>query len=194
MEIEKKYMSKLKWKRVLERGYSIQDFEEQNLRGKVTLLWIKKVSNPCYKEYSDSAIKIADNGYYWLQIGIENANYWITAMYNENKKLIQYYIDITKKNYIINEIDPFYEDLFLDLVVLNDNVFLLDEDELKQALKEKVIDEKDYTLAYNVTQKLKGWLVSNKKLLDNLCEKYFEKLYIQITKDEKYDVSKKKGK
>ena len=185
MKIEKKYMSKLNWKRVLERKYIIQSLDEKNLNGKVSLLWIKEVSSPCYKEYRDNIVKIADNGYYWLQIGIEDANYWITAMYDENKQLIQYYIDITKENHVKNEIDPFYEDLFLDMVVLNDRIILLDEDELKQALKEKVIDDNDYALAYHTIKELKDWLCLNKQLLDNLCEKYFEKLYEKIESEKK---------
>lgn len=182
MNLERKYMSKSNWKRVMERKYSVQDIEETNLKGKVSLLWIKKVSSPCYKEYDDITVKIADNGYYWLQVGIENANFWITAMYDENRQFIQYYIDVTRKNHVKDESDPFYEDLFLDLIILDDRVILLDEDELKQASKEKVIDKNCYMLAYNTATELTNWLSSNKQLLDNLCAKYFDILYRAMKK------------
>lgn len=185
MEIERKYMSKFNWKRVLKQEYIIGDFLEKNLKGKVSLLCIKEVTSPCYKKYNKISIKIADNNYYWLQIGIENANYWITAMYDKNKDLIQFYIDITKKNYIQNQIDPFFEDLFLDLVILNNDIYILDEDELKQALKEKIIDTDDYLLAYNVVNKLKDYLHMNKEFLINVCEKYFQKLYKKMEQNKK---------
>ena len=134
MEIEKKYISKKGWKRVIERTDAFENIEHKNLKGIASLISVKKVKEPGIKIYNNNKIKIVDDGFFWLQIGFENKNYWITAMYNEKKEIVQYYIDITEKNVINDYENSCFYDIFLDIVLLPDGeIFLLDEDELKKA-------------------------------------------------------------
>ncbi len=173
MEIKTKYMSRSSWSRVTSREYSVIDIEDNNLKGKAGLLYMKEVREPLTKVYDNSQIIIANNGYYWLQIGLENKNYWITAMYDNNKKLIQYYIDITKENHVNND-NPCFEDLFIDIVILpNDQKFCLDMNELKQAFDERVITQDEYNLAINQADYISTSILSNKEEFDNFCLKYF---------------------
>lgn len=86
MEIEKKYISKKGWRRVVERTDTFEKIEYKNLKGIASLISIKKVKEPGIKIYNNNKIKIVDDGFFWLQISFENKNYWITAMYNEKKK------------------------------------------------------------------------------------------------------------
>ena len=118
MEVEKHYMSRKSWKRVIDRKYVVDSFNENGLIGKASLIHIKKVTSPSIKNMNGNNVVIANDNFFWLQIGLENKNYWITAMYDDNKRLIQYYIDITKRNHVSNEDDPYFEDLFLDVVFL----------------------------------------------------------------------------
>lgn len=182
MQIKKKYMKKENWKRVIQREYISNVIEEENLRGVASILFIKKVEKPSIKEYRNSKkIKIADEGFYWLQIAIENKNYWITAMYDEKKKLIQYYIDVTEKNVISTKEDSYFYDLFLDIVILNTGeVILLDEDELEQALKENVISKEQYEFAYKEAQNIIKFVSKEKEKLEYFCNKYFNKLLQQL--------------
>ena len=186
MEIQKKYMQKKNWKRVTQREYISDTIEEKNIRGEASLLFIKKVESPSFKEYGNNIkIKIADEKFYWLQIAIENENYWITAMYDDKKSLIQYYIDITEKNVVNTKEDSYFYDLFLDIVVLNTGeVFLLDEDELEQALKEKKTNHKQYELAYNKAKEIIKFVSKEKDKLEYFCNKYFNQLLPQLQSNE----------
>lgn len=183
VEIKKKYMSKKDWNRVVDREYIYQKIEEENVRGVVSLLHIKKVTSPSYKVYRDNiTVKIADDNFYWLQIAIEKTNYWITVMYDDKKNIIQYYIDITKENIIKDNEDSYFYDLFLDIVLLNDDVILLDEAEIRQALENKHINIEQYELAYNVTKEIMKSLEEKKYLLEEFSNKYFNILLNKIEK------------
>ena len=141
------------------------------------MLFIKKVTAPLIKNYKNCQKKIVDENFYWLQIGIENVNYWITAMYDNNKKIIQYYIDITSKNCINSNEETFFYDLFLDIVMLdNGELYLLDEDELKEALDEKNISINQYEFAYRKANEIMEYLSKEKSKLEYLCNKYFNLL------------------
>ncbi|MBP3596290.1 MAG: DUF402 domain-containing protein [Clostridia bacterium] len=181
MELEKKYMNKKNWSRVLESEFVFCKLDENNIKGIASLTLIKKVKAPLIKKYKDNLeLKIADNDYYWLQLGIESENYWITAMYDSNKKLIQYYIDITDKN-IINDSESYFIDLFLDIVIVkNEEVMILDEDELELALKNRVITIEQYELAYMKTKEFIKDLSKKKNEIDTICNKYFDVLVKKI--------------
>lgn len=81
---------------------------------------------------------------------------------NNEKHIILYYFDITKKNGFDKEINtPYYEDLYLDVILKNNNIIVLDEDELETALKEKNINKDEYELAINKKNQLIKSLKSN---------------------------------
>lgn len=173
MELKVKYMSRSSWKRITDRKYIMIDIKEKKIKGKASLLYIKSIEEPLSKAYGKKRIIIANKNYYWLQIGIENENYWITAMYDDNSKLIQYYIDITKCNHI-NNIDPYFEDLFLDIVILpNKEKIYLDIDELNKAFSEQIIQKKEYDLAISTADNISNVILNNKEKFDSFCYKYF---------------------
>lgn len=182
MEIKIKYMAKDDWKRITDKEYTTEKVIENDIKGIASLLYIKDITNPLYKTIKqDFTVNIVNKNFYWLQIGPENENYWITAMYDNNKILIQYYIDITLKNIIKYDNDSYFYDLFLDVVVLpNNDIFLLDEDELNIALQENKINENQYKLAYNQAKKTISDFKNNKSYYDNLCNKYFNILQRKI--------------
>lgn len=138
MELEKKSISKENWKRVTSRQSSYMPFKYEYLEGSIGLIYIQEITEPLYKEYNGKKIKLVDKGYYWLQVAPKHKKYWITAMYDDNKELIQYYVDITKENIIMESDKSYFYDLFLDIVELRDgSIFLLDEDELTEALRQR---------------------------------------------------------
>ena len=188
MSLEKKYISKENWKRIVEKKSLYKQFKYNDLEGEIALLELKEVKAPLYKQYNGVNVKLADNGYYWLQVGIKNKNYWLTAMYDINKKLIQYYIDITKENKIYTNGKSYFYDLFLDIVQLSDgSVLLLDKDELVDALNNKLIDENDYALACGEADKIIEQLEKNNFESIKICKLYLEELLSDIkNKDNNY--------
>ena len=188
MSLEKKYISKENWKRIVEKKSLYKQFKYNDLEGEIALLELKEVKEPLYKQYNGVNVKLADNGYYWLQVGIKNKNYWLTAMYDINKKLIQYYIDITKENKIYTNGKSYFYDLFLDIVQLSDgSVLLLDKDELVDALNNKLIDENDYALACGEADKIIEQLEKNNFEPIKICKIYLEEVLSDIkNKDNNY--------
>ncbi len=96
-----------------------------------------------------------DKDYYVVELTPLDEKYNIRYYFDNNKKFIDYYIDITLENGIKYKI-PYYVDLYLDIIHYpkSNTVKFCDEDELENALNEKIISKKDYNMAYRVGNKL----------------------------------------
>ena len=145
--------------------YDIVIVKEQDL-----FITIKK-----YKKMSDTFSLVdlkgnekvyIDNNYYVVELTPLNENYNIRYYYDDKKKFIDYYIDITLENGVLYKM-PYYIDLYLDIIHYpEDNIDnFCDEDELEDALLNKIISKKDYDMAYKVGNKLL-------KEIDNKSNKY----------------------
>lgn len=72
----------------------------------------------------------------------------MTSMFDDKGEIVEWYIDICKNQGVTDQGVPWFDDLYLDIVVLqNGEVFLLDEDELDEALSRGHITVKDYDMA-----------------------------------------------
>ena len=94
-----------------------------------------------------SGLCLIDNGYYIMEIIPKNEHYSIRVYFDENKNILEYYIDISLENGI-------------------------DEDELEEALNKNIISKEDYLLAYRTKDKLLEEIKnkSNKYLNMNLVK------------------------
>jgi predicted RNA-binding protein associated with RNAse of E/G family len=76
-------------------------------------------------------------------------------MFNENLEIVQWYFDIIKSSGLDERGIPYFDDLYLDVVALPpDDILLLDEDELEEALQCKDITKEDYDLAYEEAEQI----------------------------------------
>ena len=93
-----------------------------------------------------------------------NGNDWycITAMMDESKKIILWYIDmIAKQGFDVDGI-PYFDDLYLDLVVYPDGTIVVDDmDELEEALSKHDITQEQFDLAIATCNRLKKGILSN---------------------------------
>lgn len=102
-----------------------------------------------------NGLKVIDNNYYIIEILPKNENYAIRAYLDSDKKLIEYYIDITNGCGIdLDSKIPYYDDLYLDITITNNNVEILDEEELENAYKNGLIDSDTYNIAIETKDKL----------------------------------------
>ena len=107
-------------------------------------------------------------------------------MYNEKKEIVQYYIDITEKNVINDYENSCFYDIFLDIVLLPDGeIFLLDEDELKKALDDKIITKVQYDRAYSEANRIIKIISNDYADLENLCRECFCNLLKRIGDNKK---------
>lgn len=180
--LEKKSINKENWKRIIKRKQTSCYIIENNENiGIANLMKIEKVKSRLVKYYDEVGnLKIVDDGYYWLQVALNNKNYWITAMYNEKKEFVQYYIDISYKNVIISKDEAYFYDLFLDVVYCKNNIILLDKNELDQALQLNLISKEQYNMAINVAKDILNNFASRKEELDEFCFKYFKKMELEM--------------
>ncbi|HHT7188733.1 TPA: DUF402 domain-containing protein [Bacillus cereus] len=150
--MKRKYGDGSSWKRLIEKDYIVKKVED----GMLGILDIKKVREPSYKEYDKEEVCIADDKYTWMQYFVDGKNFAITAMLDDRKNLVQYYIDVAKKYAIDNRGLPYFDDLYLDVVLLpNGKVYILDEDELEDAYKSGDLTKKEYELAWYTTK----WII-----------------------------------
>ena len=165
-------MKKSNWTRCLEKDYSYKKFQFDGFKGIVSLSKIKKLTGPLIIHYDFKDVLIADDNYTHLQFAFENENFWLTAMYDNNDNLIELYFDITNGNYFEEEDNPYFYDMFLDIVVTNDEeVYVIDQEELKAALDEGEISIGEYDKAIQTANNLYNYLEKNKKKVIEYCYK-----------------------
>jgi predicted RNA-binding protein associated with RNAse of E/G family len=154
--MKRKYANRPDWKRIIEREYKQLYVEDDDFTGYISLLVLNKVKEPLFVNVPGKEdFCVADHNYKWLQYSSTRKNHSMTAMFNDKGEVIQWYFDIARKASLSSEGIPYFDDLFLDVVVLpNMEYFLLDEDELQEALEHQVIQVDEYNLAKREAEKI----------------------------------------
>lgn len=81
-------------------------------------------------------------------------------MLNQNDEILLWYIDMIADKGIDKDGVPYFDDLYLDLVVYPDRTIIEDDmDELEEALLVKDISKEQYSLAINTSVKLKEGII-----------------------------------
>ncbi|WP_026591269.1 DUF402 domain-containing protein [Bacillus sp. UNC437CL72CviS29] len=171
--MKRKYGDGSSWNRLIEKTYEVKAIEQ----GMLGILRIQKVKEPSYKKYNDRELCIVDAGYTWVQYFINNKNFAITAMLNEKRELVQYYIDVAKEYKIDERGMPYFDDLYLDVVLLpNGDIYLLDEDELEEAYRDGDISKEEYNESVDTAKWLIEVIEKEKFPWITLLEKEIQKL------------------
>ncbi|GFZ33061.1 hypothetical protein CSC2_35870 [Clostridium zeae] len=176
--IKKKYANKPDWTRVLKRKFTTRYFKDTDFEGYVSVTSIEKVRGPLMKSMLGREYCLVDDGYIWLEIMPFKGNYCMTTMYDSNREIVQWYFDITRNKGLTDEGIPFFEDLFLDVVVLPDsNVLLLDENELKDALDKGEITLKEFEMAYTEAKEIMKNIAVDVNRLSDFSNKYLSEFF-----------------
>ena len=110
----------------------------------------------------DNGLKLIDNNYYIVEILPKYENYAIRVYLDEKKKVIEYYIDITNGSGVDLESKiPYYDDLYLDITIVNNEIEVIDEDELEDAYQKSLIDIDIYNMAIKTKDRLLDEIKSN---------------------------------
>ena len=181
--MEIKYLSRKKWSRILERKYYHEYIEDTYFQGEIALIHLLKVKESRSSNLGGKEIIWIDNDYYWLELAPINQNYWVTVMFNEQGKIQQYYFDITDKNIIDEKNDSYFYDLYLDVVVSDKHIYVLDEEELEYAYMQNRITKEQYDKAIRTKNQLVNHLMNHYEDLEKICYQYFHQL-----KEKMYDL------
>lgn len=156
--IKKRYADRCDWDRIKQRHYVQEQVENEVFQGQVTLLQLIEVASPLDVRYGDETIRIADAGYVWVQQFPSDAHHAVTSMFDATGQLVQTYIDICLRTGV-EDGRVYWEDLFLDLIVLpSGEVLLVDADELEAAQEQETVSQADYALAWAEAKQLQNQL------------------------------------
>lgn len=159
---------------VKDGNFKIKSFDNVDFVGDIALIKFNKMNKPYMVENIN--LCMANDNYKWLEFYDYNKKYRLTAMYNENNEIIEWYFDIVRKIGKENGM-PYEDDLYLDVVVTTTgDIILLDEDELKKAFDRFEVNKSDYDMAYNEAKKLIELLEDNKDKLKVFTDKYLNEM------------------
>lgn len=157
--LKRKFADRTEWKRILKRKYAQKYMNTSDFTGYITLLHTIKVAEPLWINYGYKKVSIADVGYMWLQQFPLNKNHSVTSVFDVSGDIVQWYIDITYKNSVENNV-PYMDDLFLDIVLLPlGELIEKDADELEEAFSKGMIDRSLYDLAWSEHRKIKSLIL-----------------------------------
>lgn len=180
--MKKIYANRQNDSNILCKKFKMINSNDDYFKGKITLIQLERVNEKFIAKRPTGEIEVViDNDYKILTFFPENESYCFSAMYNNDCKLLQWYFDILRKECKYDEEIPYGEDMYLDIVVLpNGKSYILDENELKDALDRKIITEKEFENAYASIHKIKEMLKMNFDKLQEFTEKSFEILIKQL--------------
>ena len=118
--------------------------------------------------------KLISNGYYMIEIIPNNENYMMRVYLDDNMIPLEYYFDIIAgKGIDENTKVPYYDDLYLDVVISKTGLELYDMNELNIAHKDGLVNDKLYELATNTANNLMNEIKEGKNRYRNMDLKQF---------------------
>lgn len=150
------------WECIVSKDMYGKKVNTEFFKGYIGLIDIKEVSEKQIWKFNGEDITVCDKGLKWLSILPQDNFYCITAIMNERNDILVWYIDMIAEQGI--EIDgiPYFNDLYLDLVVYPNGVIIVDDmDELEEALSKNNITQEQFNLAINTSNELKNGLLCN---------------------------------
>jgi uncharacterized protein len=147
--VKRKFTDRAHWRRVTERRFAVQRVDSDLFTGYLTLFWIDRVREPLWVPFRNQMICVADTGHCWLQLLPDRQRHVLTAMYDADGRLVQWYVDLVRAHGVDERGIPWYDDLYLDVIALpNGEVEIIDGDELEAALAAGLVTPEEYRLTW----------------------------------------------
>lgn len=163
------------WKCIKEKKIQGRNVTTDFFQGYLGLLKIEEVSEPQIWKCHGEDLVVCDKGKKWLSILPEKEDYCITAMLNEENEILLWYIDMIAEQGMDIDGIPYFDDLYLDLIVYPDGTIIEDDrEELEEALLKKDITQKQFDLALETSQKLQKTLLSDVSIFTEYTKKCHE--------------------
>lgn len=141
------------WALIARHRYAAVRVDEAGFAGHVTLLCIDAVTEPFPEQRS--GLRLADAGFAWMTHFPDGAHHAVTTMFDAAGGVIQWYVDICRAHGLGADGVPWWDDLYLDIVVYPaGETLLLDDDELELALAHGYVTRAEYDLAWGEARRL----------------------------------------
>ena len=171
--MKRKYADYPNWERILKKEYKKRYFDNNDFKGNISLLTAVKVKE---KLVVGDNFVIIDDGFKWLEIYPEdNKNIAISVCINNKNEFLEWYFDIAKDSGLTEQGIPYIDDLYLDVIFTpTGEIRIIDQEELQEALDQKIITQKEFDLAYKVANSLINQLQGKKEEIIKFTRKYFD--------------------
>lgn len=180
ISLKKRYADRYVGKKVKKSEQKVKSINEKHFKGDIYFYNFIEVYD---KIVIPNGKCILDNHYKWLEFYDYDSKVKLTAIYDKNNKIVEWYFDIAREIGKENDV-PYEDDLYLDVVVTaTRDIILLDEDELKESLNRMEITELEYKNAYKEAEQLMDKLNRGK---DNLQE--FTNKYLKLMIEDKFEL------
>lgn len=169
-------------KNIVNKKFIMSDSNDEKFKGKISLIEIEKLNEnfEVIRPNGTTDLVIAKD-YKIMTYFPKKEKYCMTAMFDNDWNLKQWYFDIGKSYCKYDGEIPYSEDLYLDLVVLPDGTFYaLDENELKEALLNNIVSKEEYDIAFSTMYKIMQMIKDDFKILYNFTMKSVELLKNRI--------------
>lgn len=165
------------WKCIKSKDLRGINVDSEIFRGYIGFIDIKEVSEKQIWKFNGENITVCDKGIKWLSILPQDDFYCITAMMNEEDDILLWYIDMIAGQGIDVDGVPYFDDLYLDLVVYPDGTIIVDDmDELEDALAKGDITQIQFNLAISTSNGLQNGILSNIEFFIEYTKKCYEKI------------------
>jgi len=176
--MKRKFSDRANWRRIISKTYSSHFCNEEHFQGLITYYHIHELRNPLWKTYYNKRICLADRGYVWMQHFPQGENFVVTTMFNHEGQVVQWYIDICKAQGFTDQQVPWFDDLYLDIVVLpSGEIMLMDEDELEEAVVQDDVSLEEAEAARQTAEKLLAEIHAGRFPYFELSKKHYKKKY-----------------
>ena len=129
--------------------------------GHVSLLRIHEVTEPQVWHWQGQSLTVCDRGMSWLSMMPERGCLCITAQLNADGSVVLWYIDMIDAQGVDQRGLPWFDDLYLDLIVHpNGSMAVDDRDELDAALSAGIITAQQHQAALDTFAMLQKGLES----------------------------------
>lgn len=177
--LTRKRLSYDAWDCIIGKDLRGMEIKSELLTGYIGLIDIKNVSEVLTWNFNGEDIAYCDKGIKWLSFLPQDDWYCITAMMNEQEEILLWYVDMIAGQGIDTDGVPYFDDLYLDLVVYPDGTIIADDmDELEDALANKDIMQEQFDLAIETSHRLQAGVLSD---IPALVE-YTRKCYDMVTR------------
>ncbi len=175
--MKRKFADRPDWRRVTRRRFATTYLETPEFTGHLALLRIDEVSEPLWIEMVHFRYRIADRGFSWLQHFPADAPHTLTTMFDDRRRVVQWYIDICRGHGLDERGRLWFDDLYLDIAALpSGEAYLLDEDELEAARREGKVSRADYDFARREADRLLAAIERGELPLLRLAEAHLRAL------------------
>ncbi len=145
--------------------------------GAVSLTVLGDVAAPVAVKTAQGPLVIVAEGFHWIQLAPRKERWWLTAMFDAQKRLVQFYFDVTFENRILPHGGSWCRDAYLDVVLDRDGTArILDEEELAAAFAAGEITRGMYEQARRDAAAVVSQFAGRAGALETLCRGYLDAL------------------